>query len=286
MSVVNAAVTALSTDEKRLVSVAPVAERLVVEALVSVAFVAVRLVALSVVTIASVSVEEAATRRVIYASVLVERVRSASESVEDATTSEVMYARVVVAFVVVAFTAAKNVEVALARTAFVEYRFVAVNPVEDAVESVVCPVTSSVPVAVTFPPIDALPTTVRAWLGVDEPIPTRPFASITVRLVPALFFTSRRLVVPCPAPACTVSVVVPVIGVSFCTLKLMLDSKRLVVAFHRRSAFGVTSPRKKMRDTSSASDEALSELILKVLLDVPEMVVEAAEIVFTFMLSA
>jgi hypothetical protein len=41
-----------------------------------------------------------------------------------------------------------------------------------------------------------------------------------------------------------------------------------------------------MRDTSSASDEALSELILKVLLDVPEMVVEAAEIVFTFMLSA
>lgn len=197
-----------------------------------------------------------------------------------------MYARVVVAFVVVAFTAAKNVVVALVRIVFVEYRFVAVSPVEDAVVSVVCPVTSSVPVAVMFPPMDALPMTVSAEPGVDEPIPTRPCASITVRLVPPMFFTSRRLVVPCPAPACTVSVVVPVIGVSFCTLKLMLDSRRLVVAFQRKSAFGVTSPRKKTRDESCASLLPLSELMLKVSLEVPEMVVDAAEIEFTFMLSA
>lgn len=101
-----------------------------------------------------------------------------------------------------------------------------------------------------------------------------------------MFFTSSKLVVPCPAPACTVRVVVPVIGVSFCTLKLMLDSRRLVDAFQRTRAFGVTSPRKKMRDTSSVSAEALSELILKVSLEVPEMVVDAAEIEFTFMLSA
>ena len=39
----------------------------------------------------------------------------------------------------------EEVEVALVRTVFVEYRFVAVSPVEDAVESVVCPVTLSVP---------------------------------------------------------------------------------------------------------------------------------------------
>ena len=101
-----------------------------------------------------------------------------------------MYARVVVAFVVVAFYCSEEGVSIKPRTVFVEYRFVAVNPVEDAVESVVCPVTSNVPVAVTFPPIDALPMTVRAWLGVDEPIPTRPFASITVRLVPPIFFTS------------------------------------------------------------------------------------------------
>lgn len=157
---------------------------------------------------------------------------------------------------------------------------------EDAVVSVVCPVTLSVPVAVTFPPTEALPITVSADPGVDEPIPTRPCASMTVRLVPALFFTSSRLVVPCPAPPCTVSVVVPVIGVSFCTLKLMLDSRRFVVAFQRSSAFGVTRPLKNTRDESCASLLPLSELMLKVSLEVPEIVVDAAEIEFTFMLSA
>jgi len=182
--------------------------------------------------------------------------------------------------------AKKLVLVAFVIVLFVAYRFVAVSPVEDAVVSVACPVTSRVPVAVTFPPSEVLPITVSAEPGVDEPIPTRPCASITVKLVPALFFTSSRLVVPCPAPACTVSVVVPVVGVSFCTLKLMLDSRRLVVAFQRKSAFGVTSPRKKTSDESCASLLPLSELMLKVSLEVPEMVVDAAEIEFTFMLSA
>ena len=42
------------------------------------------------------------------------------------------------------------------------------------VASVDVPVTSSVPVAVMFPPIEALPTTVSADPGVDDPIPRRP----------------------------------------------------------------------------------------------------------------
>jgi len=176
-----------------------------------------------------------------------------------------MYARVVVALVVVAFTAAKKVEVAFVITASGD---------------------EMVPVAVTFPPRKELPITVSGLLGVDEPIPRRPLASITVRLVPPMFFTSRRLVVPCPAPACTVSVVVPVIGVSFCTLKLMLASRRFVVAFQRIRAFGVTRPLKNTRDESCASLLPLSELMLKVSLEVPEIVVDAAEIEFTFMLSA
>ena len=60
---------------------------------------------------------------------------------------------------VLALTAAKSVAVALVRIVFVEYRLVAVSPVEEAFPKVVCPVTASVPlatkdeVAVTVPKV-------------------------------------------------------------------------------------------------------------------------------------
>lgn len=59
----------------------------------------------------------------------------------------------------------------------------------------------------------------------------------------------------------------------------------MLVALQRRSAFGVTRPRKKTRDDPSVSLVLLSELRVNVSLDVPEMVVDAAESVLTFMLS-
>jgi hypothetical protein len=66
----------------------------------------------------------------------------------------------------------------------------------------------------------------------------------------------------------------------------MLDSRRFKVEFQRRRAFGVTKPRKKVRVTSSPSVELLSELMVKLALLVPEMVVEAAAKVLTLMVSA
>ncbi len=97
--------------------------------------------------------------------------------------------------------------------------------------------------------------------------------------------SSRRLVDPCPAPACTVNVVVPVVGVSFCTRKDMFASRRLVTAFHLMTALGLTSPLKNTSELFSVSVVALSVFTVKSLLVVPEMLVEAPEMVFALMLS-
>jgi hypothetical protein len=244
----------------------------------------------------------------------------------------VVVAFVATKFVVVAFVAVRLVVVSPTMLARVLQKLVAVNPVDDAVVRVLCPVTFSVPlevrdeVAVIEPPVKVLivlvkafrtdekrlvevalvrvefvarrfvkttdvapktvvkklvvvafvatrllmvallivvvasvlvPTTVSALPGVVVPIPRYPFASNAESFVPILLMSSNRLVVPCPAPDCTVRVVVPVVGVSFCTLKLMLLSNRFVVEFQRRIAFGVTSPRKNTSEESCASDEPL-----------------------------
>ena len=80
-------------------------------------------------------------------------------------------------------------------------------------------------------------------------------------------------------------VVEPVEGVSSCTRKDMFDSRRLVFEFHLSTAFGVIRPRKNTRDMSSVSAVALSVFMVKVLLCVPDIVVLAAERVFTFSIS-
>lgn len=97
--------------------------------------------------------------------------------------------------------------------------------------------------------------------------------------------SSSKLVVDCPAPACTVRVVVPVLGVSFCMKKDMLDSRRLVIEFHLITALGLTRPLKKTSDMSSASVVVLLVLTVKSLLVVPEILVEAPDMVLALMLS-
>ena len=94
-----------------------------------------------------------------------------------------------------------------------------------------------------------------------------------------------RLELVCPAPPWTVRVVVPVVGVSLWTRKLMLDSSLLVVVFHLMTAFGLMSPLKKTRDMSCPSEVALSVLMVKSLLVVPEIEEDAPEMVFALMLS-
>jgi len=121
---------------------------------------------------------------------------------------------------------------------------------------------------------DVVPVTVRL-----------PVASKYERREPALFLSSRRLVDACPAPACTVRVVVPVVGVSFCMKKDMLDSRRLVTLFHLITALGLTRPLKKTRDMSSVSTVALLVLRVKSLLVVPEILVDAPEMVLALRLS-
>jgi len=54
-----------------------------------------------------------------------------------------------------------------------------------------------------------------------------------------------------------------------------------VAAFQDKIALGTTVPRKKIKLESSASAEALSEFIVKVLDWVPPMVVEAALMLLT-----
>ena len=125
-----------------------------------------------------------------------------------------------------------------------------------------------------------VPTTVSADPGVEDPIPKNPLALKTESLVPELSNNSKRLVDPCPCPPCTVRVVVPVDGVSFFIASDMLDSRRLVVAFHLSIALS-TLPRENTSDASSVSAVALSVFIVNVLLCVPEMVVLPAEIVLT-----
>jgi hypothetical protein len=83
-----------------------------------------------------------------------------------------------VRLVVEALVRVELVEVSVVIIPVVEYKFVAVNPVEDAVVNVDCPVTLSVPVAVMFPPKYAFPCTERSELGVVVPIPTFPDANI------------------------------------------------------------------------------------------------------------
>ncbi len=78
------------------------------------------------------------------------------------------------------------------------------EPDEDATmkgSDALIPCTKRVPVAVKFPPKYPLPTTVKALLGVLDPIPSQPFASKTESLVPELFKNSKRFFVPCPCPA-------------------------------------------------------------------------------------
>jgi len=64
-----------------------------------------------------------------------------------------------------------------------------------------------------------------------------------------------------------------------------LNSNRFAVEFQERRAFGVTEPRLKMSCASSASTETLSELIVNEFEAVPEMVVDAALMLFTLIVS-
>jgi hypothetical protein len=82
-----------------------------------------------------------------------------------------------------------------------------------------------------------------------------------------------------------VSVVVPVVGVSFEMKKDMLDSRRLVILFHLITALGLTRPLKKTSDMSSVSVVMLFVLRVKSLLVVPEILVDAPEMVLALMLS-
>lgn len=70
------------------------------------------------------------------------------------------------------------------------------------------------------------------------------------------------------------------------TRRLMFDSSRLFVLLQRNKAFGVTTPRVNESEESSVSLVTLSELIENELFDVPEIVVDAAEILFTLILPA
>jgi hypothetical protein len=146
---------------------------------------------------------------------------------------------------------------------------------------------------VSIPPsvILVLPLTVRGPVMVvvaRDVVPDTvnpPVELMYERSVPPLLRSSRRLVDPCPAPACIVSVVVPVVGVSFEIKKDMLDSRRLVILFHLITALGLTRPLKKTSDMSSVSVVMLFVLRVKSLLVVPEILVDAPEMVLALMLS-
>ena len=123
--------------------------------------------------------------------------------------------------------------------------------------------------------VDALVAVIRGVVMVPS------VAMVVVAVCPTANVCAERAVVEALVAMIRGVVIVSVVSKvpEMCVSRL--NSKRLVVVFHERTAFGVAVPRKKISDISSVSLVALSVLTVKALDTVPEMLVDAADSVLT-----